>query len=167
MTDLKLPICQQVGGKLLQSNYDAVVKENNVALLSEADTFGLTFLGDGATIKKMPLINVLAMSGSTPPTVLAIHDCTLYMAQGGKKDAPYIASFFEPYIETLDPDGTLTDIIFFDGAANVQKAGELMAAILPGAYCLHGGEHLLALFFSDVAKLKKVKVTQFYKMCFM
>ena len=115
-------------------------------------------MGDGATIKKLPLINVLCMAGSTLPVVLAINDCSEHIAAGGTKDAPYIAGLFEEHVDEIDPEHNLTDCFFFDGAANVQKAGRILEAKYPRAHCLHGGEHVISLFFSDLAKMKPIKV---------
>jgi hypothetical protein len=47
-----------------------------------------------ATIHQMPLMNILAMSGTIPPMTISIQDCTKHMAKGGKKDALYIANLF-------------------------------------------------------------------------
>ena len=148
-----------VSGDLLDRNFETCVELNNQELSKEAVLFGLTVLGDGATVKKMPLINILGMAGNTPPTVLAIHDCTAHMADGGKKDAPYIASLFESYLDDLDPNRDLTDVIFFDGASNVQKAGRILEAKFPCAHCIHGGEHVISLFFDDIAKLDVVQAS--------
>ena len=68
-------------------------------------------------------MNVLAMSGTTSPVTVGILDCTTHMAEGGKKDAPYILGIFEEKVMEYDPNMSLTDIFFFDGASNVQKAG--------------------------------------------
>ncbi len=44
----------------------------------------------------MPLMNILAMSGATPPMMtISIQDCTKHMVEGGKKDASYIVDMFE------------------------------------------------------------------------
>jgi hypothetical protein len=142
----------------LNLNYESCCSENKAALLAEAETFGLQFVGDGATIKRMPFINVLGICGYAPPKVLAIHDCSEHLAGGGKKDAPFIAQLFESEVEQLDPSKTLTNVFFFDGASHVQKAGKILEAINPGAYCLHGSEHVILLFVSDISKLKPIKV---------
>ncbi|KAL3769143.1 hypothetical protein ACHAWU_001211 [Discostella pseudostelligera] len=152
------PNRQAIGKDLLDLNYKNVYESNVEALKKNAHIFGLAFLGDGATIKKMPLINVLAMCGSSaPPTTLLIKDCTDHMASGGKKDAPYIADLFEAKVNELDPTKRLTDIFLFDGASNVQKAGRLLAIKFPHAYCFHGGEHVVSLFFASIAKLTPIK----------
>ena len=52
----------------------------------------------------MPLLNILAMSGTTPPLNVGILDCTAHMASGGKKDATYIADIFAAKVEEYDPN---------------------------------------------------------------
>ena len=121
--------------------------------------FGLCFLGDSATIRRTPFMNILGMCGTIPPVTISIHDCTGHMAMGGKKDAPFIANLFEEKILECDPHGLLTDVFFFDGASNVQKAGEVLMAKFPHSFCFHGGgEHVISLFFSSIAKIETIKV---------
>ena len=156
--DFVIPGRKKIGGDLLKLNYQNCQKMNRAQLLASAPMFGLSFLGDGATIHKMPLINVLAMSANVPPVTVCINDCTDHLQGGGKKDAPYIANLFENNMSEFDNQKTLVDLLYFDGASNVQKAGDILTAKYPRAYCLHGGEHVVSLFFSDVAKLAPVKV---------
>ena len=92
--DFKIPRRKKIGGELLDVNYKSCYNENKAAILKEAPVFGLTWMGDGATIHRMPLINNLVMCADTPPTVVEIHDYAEHMAKGGKKDAPYIAELF-------------------------------------------------------------------------
>ena len=153
-----IPDRNKIDGSLLDLNFNQTKEHNKIAILKDADLFGLAWLGDGATIKIMPLINTLVMCANTPPTVVAIHDCTDHMAAGGKKNAPYIAKLFETQVEEIDPSKTKTDIFYFNGASNVQKAGEVLCAYNPRAYVLHGGEHVTSLFFDDIAKIPEVKV---------
>jgi hypothetical protein len=42
----------------------------------QAGTFGLSLLGDGATVKCMPLVNMLAAGFHEPDGVLEIAECT-------------------------------------------------------------------------------------------
>ena len=93
--------------------------------MKEAKVFGFAWMGDGATIHKMPLMNILALNGTTVPMTVLIHDCTKHMEEGGKKDAPYIAELFEGKVMEYDPQRLCTDEFYFDGASNVQKAGEV------------------------------------------
>ncbi len=111
----------------------------------------------------MQLLNMLAMCGKAAPVVVSICDCTSHMVEGGKKDAEFIMEYFSDKVDEFDPSGTLTDCFFFDGAANVQKAGAILCAKYPRAMSFHGGEHVLSLFFSDLAKVNPIRVS--YK-CF-
>jgi hypothetical protein len=115
-------------------------------------------MGNGATIHKMPLINILALSGTTAPMTILIHDCTKHMEEGGKKDVRYIAELFEGKVLEYNPQLLCTDVFYFDGASNVQKAGEILMAKFPCSFCFHGGEHVVSLFFSSIAKIKPIKV---------
>jgi len=157
-SDYKFPNRKQIGGDLLDLNYKNTYGKNKEAILREALTFGMAWEGDGATIHRMPLMNVLCTTGVCPPTVVAVHDCTEHMAAGGKKDASYIAGLFEEYVIEFDKEKLCTDLFFFDGASNVQKAGEVLVAKFPRAYVLHGGEHVISLFFDDLSKLPPIRV---------
>jgi len=42
------------------------------------------------------------------------------------------------------------DVVLFDGALNVQKAGQLLAVSYERITVLHGAEHVISLFFNDV-----------------
>jgi hypothetical protein len=136
-----------------------VYEANKSLLCREASTFGLSFIGDGATIKNMPLLNILGLCGNTPPITIAIVDCTDHMQEGGKKDESYIASLFEAKVAEYDPGNVNTDVFFFDGASNVQKAGEVLMAQFPHSFCFHGGEHVVSLFFSFIAQIPQIKVS--------
>jgi Protein of unknown function (DUF 659) len=116
----------------------------------------MCLLGDGATVRGMPLMNVLVTTPNAC-SVLDIIDCTDHMEVGGKKDAKYIAEIFGEHIEALDPKGVHLNAILFDGASNVQKAGRVIEAKYPQVSVLHGVEHVVSLFFSDVARLPFVR----------
>ena len=58
----------------------------------------------------------------------------------------------------FDPDRKMIDLFCVDGASNVQKAGEAISAVFPRCTTIHGAEHLLSLFFSDIAKIPTIKV---------
>jgi len=152
------PNANKIGGALLDLNFKMTYERNKEELLKEARVFGIAIMGDGATIHRMPLMNVLAMSGTTSPVTVGIVDCTTHMAEGGKKDAPYISGIFEEKVMEYDPNMSLTDVFFFDGASNVQKAGQVLKAKFPRTFCFHGGEHVVSLFFTDIARIEPVKV---------
>jgi len=77
--------------------------QSKVALQKEAATFGISFMGDGATVKRMPLVNMMAMGIHCPPVTIKIVDATGHMETGGKKDAVFIARRFEPKIKEYNP----------------------------------------------------------------
>jgi Protein of unknown function (DUF 659) len=120
--------------------------------MEDADMYGFCLLGDGATVRGMPLMNVLVTTPSTN-AVLDIIDCTDRMEDGAKKDAKYIADMFQEHIDKLDPHGVHLNAVLFDGASNVQKAGRLIEAKYPQVSVLHGIEHCISLFFADVSRL--------------
>ena len=132
--------------------------ENKSSLGKSAKVFGIGFMSDGATIGRTPFSNMFALTGDVPPCPVAIIDATEHMATGGVKDAAYIAKYMEEHMLKYDPDKTVTDILFFDGASSVQKGGSVLEAIFPRVTTIHGGEHVISLFFDDVAKLKPIKV---------
>jgi hypothetical protein len=156
--DFVVPNRKRIGGDLLDLNYANVYKCNKASLLKFAKVFRLAFLGDGATIHQMALMNILAMSGACPPMTISIQDCTKHMVEGGKKDALYIANLFDEKVMEYDPLKTCTDVFYFDVVANIQKAGEVLMARFPHTFCFHGGKHVVFLFFSSIAKIKPVKV---------
>ena len=45
------------------------------------------------------------------------------MANGGTKDAVYIVNMCILYFKKMNPDKNLIDLVYFDGASNVQKVG--------------------------------------------
>ncbi len=125
-------------GKYLGTLYVAHWKEQMKTLLSEARVFGITVFGDGATIKTVPLINVLAACVNNPFGLLEIADCTAHLAKGGKKDAKYIVKIIMPLIQLMESEedihkktySGLDNLVFFDGASNVQNAAEIWRSIL-------------------------------------
>ena len=52
----------------------------------ESEIFGLLFLGDGATISRVPLLNILVSGKNLPGVVLELFDCQGQLADGRKKD---------------------------------------------------------------------------------
>ena len=98
------------------------------------------------------------MCSNVPPTCVTITDCSGHIGEGGKKDAPFIAALMEDAVLKYDPQKLYTDLFYVDGASNVSKAGRVLEAKFPRAYALHGGEHVVSLFFDDLSKHKVVKV---------
>ena len=152
LDNYKLPDRKKMSGPLLESQYQTITHQNKQRLKVEASLFGLSFMGDGATVKRMPLVNMMAVGVHCPPATIEIADCSGHMVTGGKKDAEFIANQFLPKLEEYDPNKELVDIVAFDGAYNVQKAGLLLTIPYPGITVLNGIEHCVALFFKDLSK---------------
>ncbi len=87
--------------------------------------FGLAWIGDGTTFKPMPLMDMLVLCGQEVPVFVSICNCTDYMADK-KIDTEFIGKIFNDKVEEWDPSHHYTDCFFFDGAANVQKAGVVL-----------------------------------------
>ncbi len=87
-----------------------------------------------------------------------------HMAEGGEKDALYIANLFDKKVMEYNPLKICTDVFYFDGASNLQKAGEVLMARFPCSFCFHGGKHVVSLFFSSIPKIKLVKVCQEFEL---
>ena len=135
-----LPNHKKVGGQLLDAIYEESFKSSMKTLLSESKIYGVSVFGDGATIAKIPLINVLGASPNNSFALLDIIDCTSEMASGGKKTASYIAGLLKPVIKRIedfrDPITNqshpgVVDLLLFDGASNVQNAGKHLAITNP------------------------------------
>ena len=145
-----------VAGKLLDLNYEIYKSQTIEMLLKEADIYGISFFGDGATIKKSPLMNILASSIHEPAGCLSIVDCSGHLASDGTKDASFISNLFVPHIKAMEAKTPkCTDLIIFDGASNVQKAGSLLEVQFPHLSVIHGAEHVVSLFYSDVFRIKE------------
>ena len=164
-SNYKPPDRRLIGGKYLDAIHTTSRQQQMTSLLSEARIFGVTVFGDGATIKSVALVNVLAAGVNNPFALLDIADCTNHLAAGGKKDAKYIADIVKPLITQMESEldihnkrsPGIVDLVFFDGASNVQNAGQILQAFNPRITVGHGAEHVVSLFFSDVYN----KVPQF------
>ncbi len=89
----------KLSGNLLDIEFQAIHESNKRMTTENANVFGLSWIGDGITIKRMPFLNMLAMCRSKPPAVIAILNCTGDMVDGGKKDAEFIISFFKSKVD--------------------------------------------------------------------
>lgn len=164
----KPPSRDLISGKYLDAIHETSWRQQMASLLSEARIYGVTIFGDGATIKSVALVNVLAAGVNNPFALLDIADCTGHLATGGKKDATYIADIVKPLITQMEKEldvhnkrsPGIVDLVFFDGASNVQNAGRILQAFNPRITGGHGAEHVVSLFFSDVY----LKVPEFQKL---
>lgn len=77
-------------------------------------------------------------------------DSTKHMAEGGVKDAEYLAKQMIPIMLKVDPHRVLFNMAVFDGAGNVQKGGLAIGERFPHVITIHGGEHVCSLFVAKV-----------------
>ena len=69
--------------------------ERNLSLIEkESDIFGLLFLGYGATISRVPLLNILVSGKNLPVAVLEFVGCQGHLADGGTKNTTFICNIF-------------------------------------------------------------------------
>ena len=71
----------------------------------------------------------------------------------------YIADLFEETVLEYDPQRIYTDVFYFDGVSDVQKADDVLMGSFLWSFCFHGGGHVVLLFFSSIAKMEPVKVS--------
>ena len=74
--------------------HDQNTKRNLILIKKESDIFGLLFIGDGATIYRIPLLNILVSGKNLPVAVLELVDFQGHLADGGKKDGTCICTKF-------------------------------------------------------------------------
>jgi hypothetical protein len=100
--DYKILTRQRIGGELLDLNFESQQDINRKMILKEANIFGLICMSDGATVKRMPLLNVLVGVINVPPTTVSVIDATDHMRAGGKKDARFVCGYMEETIVKYD-----------------------------------------------------------------
>ena len=147
------PNRNRIAGELLELNYHEHYRKDVALLMVDSEIYGLDFYGDGATIKSMPLLNIMAYGVHAPAVILDIVDCTGHVSAGKKKDGPFVAREFVTHMQVLDPNKSKFDAGFFDGASDVGLAGRIIEARFPKCTAMHGAEHVVSLFFSDLAKI--------------
>ena len=81
------PVNPQKLNKVLLPMLKEVAVARRQLNLSHAPTVGRTLTGDGATKRKVPLINFLVHIAGRGITLLDVTDCTDHMTAGGIKDA--------------------------------------------------------------------------------
>ena len=99
---------------------------------ADANIFGLTLLGSGAVIKKMPLLNIFRLNGNTHPVVAAICDCSNHFLRAGKKDALFILDVFGAVLIDFEPDKNETDIFMLMGRPTYKWPERCLRLISPG-----------------------------------
>jgi hypothetical protein len=85
-SDFEIPKQRQIGGPLLDLNFQTKYFDNKTNLLKSADVFGLGFLGNGAiAVKRIPLMNIIASCVDTPPITISPMIAQRICRRGGRK----------------------------------------------------------------------------------
>ena len=84
-------------------------------------------------------------------------DCIDHVAEGNTKVSCYICQKMLPHIRMIDLDETLYDLIAFDGASKVQKAGTLMDQHFHRCTVLGRLDHAFSLLFGKVMAVRLIK----------
>ena len=98
-------------------------------------------------------MKILVSGKNIPVAVLEPVDCQGHLSDGGIKNGIFICNRFIEHIKIIDPHKSSTDVVMFDGASNVQLAGELSKIHYPKITVMHGFEHTVSLFLNDVYKI--------------
>ena len=78
--------------------------ESNFSLIEkESDIFGFLFLGDGSTISRVPLLNILVSGKNLPVAVLELVDFKGHLADGGTKNATFVCNRLLDHFIIIDP----------------------------------------------------------------
>ena len=100
---------------LLDVIHDQNMERNFIFIKKESGIFGLSFLGDGANISRIPLLNILVSRKNLPVAVLELVYCQGHLVYGGKKNGSFICTIFIDHIIKIDPRNSITDVVMFDG----------------------------------------------------
>ena len=73
--------------------------------------FGLLFLGDGATISRIPPLNILVSGKNLPVSVLELNYCQGNLAGGGEINGSFICNRYIEHIRNSDPHKSITDVV--------------------------------------------------------
>ena len=91
-----------------------------------------------------------------PLALLELVDCQSHWADGGEKYGTFICNRFIEHMRKIDPHKSITDVLMFDGASNVQLTSEVLKINYWNMSVMCGVEHTVSLFFNDVTKIPVV-----------
>ena len=114
------PSQYKICGDLLKANYVVYQCDQLYKLLINVEIFGLGIFGDGTTVVKVPMINLLTCLADNLSCILDVVDCTDHVARENTKGVFFIFKQMLPHMHQIDSEKNLFDLIAFDGAANVQ-----------------------------------------------
>ena len=95
------PNINLISKDLLGVVHDQIMERNPSLIEKESDIFGLLFLVDGATISRVPLLNIFVSGKNLFVAVLELFDCQGNLADGGKRMEPLYVIDFLRILEEL------------------------------------------------------------------
>ena len=121
-----------IDGELLEKLYE-VAKTGVQFRVQDVKQFGWSLCSDGMTWLRRGLVNFVLQSATSGPIFLKCVDASAHMADGGTKDAEFIA---EQTLEVLDNSELLGfnfkdhfGVIWMDGASNNVLAGKMLESL--------------------------------------
>ena len=151
-----------IGGELLDLNWKSYQTKTTKDVIAEADIFCLVFLGDLATIKGSPIINIIESSFNIPVALLGVKYCPKNLGQGVKNNSTFISVVYKPYLKQYNEKKSRTSLVLFYDSSNIQNSGQILVASYPQITVLHRGKHVLSIFFSKISKFPVIRVRQCY-----
>ncbi len=173
-----VPPCRKdVGDWLLVSNYKDYINSTTKKLLVDAELCGLTAMRDGSMIVKCDLTNMLfagkfcyfnnftnsfvinclpclfLISGDYEfQALMDVVNSTEHMSNEGVKDAEYLTKQFIHVMQKIYPKYELFDMVVLDGAVNLQKEGQAIAARFPQIIIIQGADQVCSRFWQRHSK---------------
>ena len=153
----KPPSHHNINGDLLYTLYTKKLLDNMSSLLKKSRDFGISVFGDGATILKVPMMNVLGADVNNPFAVLDIINCNQHCAKGNEKNAKYISALIKCIIEKIEETVDMgqnhlgiAGIVLLNNESHVWNAGNILSKRFPCSSVAHGVEHIVSLFVCDI-----------------
>ncbi len=127
----KPPGRMKVSGPLLDAAFNRLMEHGRRQFDSqEAMIFGLSLIGDGATIKKMPLFNIIVSMTTEPCFVVKVCDARPYLRKGIGKTGLTIYDECLPVMKQIDPTKQKFDCVIFYGGSNMVSASRSQASLI-------------------------------------
>lgn len=148
-----------VGGDMLLAEYERQ-KCFIDGRLDNIGSYGFTIVGDGATNQGAPLQNYYVQSCDSGPLYIMTEDATDHLAEGGSKDAGFIADGFISVLKDLGGKEGRAEMkhvkqcvqIVCDGANVNRAAFKIITDRFPWIFCSWCIPHIVNLFLKDVYK---------------
>lgn len=166
--DYVTPNQKLMSGPLLDNDYKVNRRDDDSRLLTDVELLGLGFQGDGATMKRCPLINHLAASPYCPVSVRKITDCSSWVEKGEKKDGTFVANEMKESILELDAKKEYADLCIMDGASVCKLSQTILEKDFPRMTCITGADHTghnIFRYWCDIPAVQRLIVQDKVRCC--